>query len=223
MKNQKLNYYELKNANKRKNVKRRDVKMKKKTEVVFLLDRSGSMGGLEQDTIGGYNSFIEKQKKSNNDVNLTTVLFDNYYEVIHDRIDINEVKPLTGTDYYVRGTTALLDAIGLTIQKISKDAPNSKVIFVITTDGLENASREYTKDKISKLINSKKDWEFIYLGANIDAYQEGMSIGIKKSNISNYKANSKCTRIMYERLNDAVNCLYSEKELCSNWNHELEQ
>ena len=203
--------------------RRRYIKMKKQTEVVFLLDRSGSMGGLEKDTIGGYNSFIENQKKGNNDVRLTTVLFDNYYEIVHDRVDINEVEPLTSKEYYVRGTTALLDAIGLTIQKISKEAPNSKVIFVITTDGLENASREYTKAKISKMIGAKKNWEFIYLGANIDAYKEGMSIGIKKTNISNYSANSKCTRKMYQQLNDAVDCLCSEKALHSNWNDGLEE
>lgn len=194
----------------------------KKTEIVFLLDRSGSMAGLESDTIGGYNSFLERQRKLRGEVKITTVLFDSNYEFLHDGIDIKEVKPLTEKDYYVGSTTALMDAIGFTIQKISKRAKNSKVIFVITTDGMENASREFSRDKIKKLITSKKDWEFIYLGANIDAYQEGMSIGISRKHISNYKASGKCTRTMYNCLSDAVCKLANDEELDACWNHNLE-
>lgn len=194
----------------------------KKTEIVFLLDKSGSMAGLESDTIGGYNSFIEKQKKLKGEVTLTTVLFDSDYRLLHDGVDIKKVDKLTGRDYYVGGNTALMDAIGFTIGKVSRRAKNSKVIFVITTDGMENASREFTKEKINKLITSKKDWEFIYLGANIDAYTEGMSIGISKKHISNYQATGKCTKAMYRCLSEAVSALANDEELDTSWNKELE-
>lgn len=195
----------------------------KKTEIIFLLDRSGSMGGLENDIIGGYNSFIESQKKKGVKANLTTVLFDNYYEVIHDQIDINMVKHLTNREYYVRGTTALLDAIGITIKNMSNKVKNNKAIFVITTDGLENASREYNREMINKMIKEKNKWEIIYLGANIDAYQEGMSIGIKKRNISNYKADKECTKKMYKVLSDAIYDLCCNHKLSEKWNSDLEK
>jgi len=194
----------------------------KKTEIVFLLDKSGSMAGLESDTIGGYNSFLEKQKRLKGEVKITTVLFDSSLEFLHDGKDISDVKSLTEKDYYVGSTTSLMDAIGFTIQKISKRAKNSKVIFVITTDGMENSSREFTRDKVKKLITSKKDWEFIYLGANIDAYQEGMSIGISKKHISNYQATGKSTRAMYSCLSAAVSKLANEEELDTCWNQDLE-
>lgn len=194
----------------------------KKTEIVFLLDKSGSMAGLESDTIGGYNSFIEKQKKLKGEVTLTTVLFDSNYELLHDGVDIKKVEKLTEKDYYVGGTTALMDAIGFTIGKVSRRSKNSKVIFVITTDGMENASHEFTKEKINKLITSKKDWEFIYLGANIDAYAEGMSIGISRKHISNYQATGKCTKAMYSCLSDAVSALANDEELSIGWKEDLE-
>jgi Uncharacterized protein encoded in toxicity protection region of plasmid R478, contains von Willebrand factor (vWF) domain len=194
----------------------------KNTEIVFLIDRSGSMAGLERDTIGGYNSFIKEQKKLEGNVSLSTVLFDNNYEVLHDRIDIEKVKPLTEKEYFVRGTTSLFDAIGITINNISKSARKNKVIFVITTDGMENSSKEYTKEKINKLIKSKKDWEFLFLGANIDAYEEGTSLGIKKSHISNYKADSKTTNVMYECLAKTVSSLANDEELKEDWNADIE-
>ena len=153
-------------------------KTNEKIELVFLLDRSGSMGGLEEDTIGGYNSVLKDNK--NKDALVTTVLFDNQIEFLHDREDIKKIKDITKKDYYVRGCTALLDAIGITINKISKETKDRKVIFVITTDGLENASREYNRNQIKKMIEKRKDWEFMYLGANIDSYEEAGSIGIRK-------------------------------------------
>ena len=195
----------------------------KKTDIVFLLDRSGSMSGLEADTIGGYNSFIKEQKKIDGEVYLTTVLFDNEYEVLHDRVDIKKVKNLTNKDYFVRGSTALLDAIGITINNIKKKAKDHKVIFVITTDGMENASREYTKDKIKKMISQNKNFEFIYLGANIDAYSEGMNIGIDRKHISNYKASEKGTKSMFRGLSKAVYDCAMDMGVSESWKEEIEK
>ena len=178
------------------------------TELVFILDRSGSMGGLEKDTIGGYNSFIEKQQKEDGEANLTTVLFDHSYELLHDRVDIKKVSPLTGKEYFVRGTTALLDAIGITITKIGQklDAAAEaerpgKVLFVITTDGMENASKEYTADKVKSMIEHQKEkysWEFLFLGANIDAVKTAMSFGIDENMAVDFCADEAGVRLNYE-------------------------
>ena len=195
-------------------------KKNQEVEIVFILDRSGSMGGLENDTIGGYNSFIKSKKDLN--AKLTTVLFDNQIEVLHDRVDIKKVSKLTSKDYYVRGCTALMDAIGFTINKITPVAKDKKVIFVITTDGLENASKEYTKAKIKKMIEKRKDWEFLYLVANIDSYGEADSIGIRKERVSNYSASAKGTRKMFATLECAVGSIANGEELADNWNEELE-
>ena len=162
----------------------------KKLDIVFLLDRSGSMGGSESDTIGGYNSFINKERKNNTNSLVTTVLFDDNYEKLYDRVNISNIKKLTEEEYYVRGCTALYDAIGKTITEMDKNKPN-KVLFVITTDGLENASREFNKTNIKKMIESHKNYEFIFLGAGIDSYSEGESIGIRRENISNYSKSKK--------------------------------
>ena len=196
------------------------MKNKEKVEIVFILDRSGSMGGLEGDTIGGYNSFINSKRDL--DAKLTTVLFDNEIEILHDREDIKKVKKLTNKDYYVRGCTALMDAIGFTINKISKESEGRKVIFVITTDGLENASKEYTKSKIKKMIEKRKDWEFLYLGANIDSYDEASSIGIRRERTSNYKASRKGTRKLFQVLECAVGSIANNEELDDDWYKELE-
>ncbi len=195
-----------------------EIKMPKINEIVFLLDRSGSMGGLEEDTIGGYNSFINKHKKDL--ANITTILFDNKIEVLHDRKPISKVKKLTNKDYYVRGSTALLDAIGYGINTI-KDK-RKKVIFVITTDGLENASREFTKAQIKKMINERKNWEFMYLGANIDSYEEASSIGIRKERVSNYSASKMGTKKLFDALSCAVSSLECGEELAADWNKGLE-
>ena len=196
------------------------MKNKEKVEIVFILDRSGSMGELEGDTIGGYNSFINSKRDL--DAKLTTVLFDNEIEILHDREDIKKVKKLTNKDYYVRGCTALMDAIGFTINKISKESEGRKVIFVITTDGLENASKEYTKSKIKKMIEKRKDWEFLYLGANIDSYDEASSIGIRRERTSNYKASRKGTRKLFQVLECAVGSIANNEELDDDWYKELE-
>jgi uncharacterized protein YegL len=184
------------------------------TEIVFILDRSGSMGGLEKDTIGGYNSFLEKQKKIKGEANITTVLFDTEYEVLHDGVDLKKITPITGKEYYVRGSTALLDAIGRSITEIGSRLKNtseedkpSKVIFVITTDGYENSSHEYTYAKIKEMIThqqQKYSWEFIFFGANMDAVKEAAGIGIKAANAHNYEASPMGERIKYNMMNRAV-------------------
>lgn len=200
------------------------------TELVFVLDRSGSMAGLEADTVGGFNSLIKDQKNSEGRAFVTTVLFDTEFIYVHDREDIAKVEPLTEKDYVPRGCTALLDAVGMTIQHIAgihkyarpEDVP-SKTIFVITTDGMENASREYKYDTVKKLIKKEQEkygWEFIFLGANIDAAATAGSMGI--AHASNYKADGKGTRLMYGAVGKAVSCMRSCVPLEDNWNEEME-
>ena len=170
------------------------------TELVFILDRSGSMGGLESDTIGGFNGMLIKQKKEEGEANVTTVLFDDEIEVIHDRFPVDVVKPLTDEDYYVRGCTALLDAVGSTVKKVAniqkrlpKEMKAEKIIFVITTDGMENASQEYSYKMVKEMIEKqqKKGWQFIFMGANIDAAKEAENLGIRASHAATYRNDSK--------------------------------
>ncbi|MGA9227489.1 MAG: VWA domain-containing protein, partial [Mesobacillus sp.] len=170
------------------------------TEIIFLLDRSGSMAGLESDTVGGFNAFVKKQSELEGETILTAVLFDDEYEVLWNGIDAREVK-LTEKEYFVRGTTAMLDAVGKSIidvgyrlSKTSEDRRPSKVIFVITTDGMENASREFTYEKVKELIRHQQEkyrWEFIFMGANIDAAKEADSLGIDIENSYNFEASHK--------------------------------
>lgn len=201
------------------------------TELVFVLDRSGSMAGLESDTVGGFNSLIKDQKNSEGKAFVTTVLFDTEFIYVHDRADISTVKPLTEKDYVPRGCTALLDAVGMTIQHIAgihkyarpEDVP-SKTIFVITTDGMENASREFRYDTVKKLIEKeqkKYGWEFIFLGANIDAAATAGSMGI--AHASNYKADGKGTKLMYGAVGRAVRCMRESAPLAEDWNAEMEE
>ena len=208
----------------------------KKMELVFILDRSGSMSGLELDTIGGFNSVLEKQKKDRNgEVNVTTALFDNEYELLHSKIPIQEVKPLTEKEYFVRGSTALLDAIGKTISQVKAEQnklktkeKSGKVLFVIITDGMENASKEYTVNAIKKLISEQKEkenWEFLFLGANIDAIKTAESFGIEKSKAAQYKSDSTGTQLNYESINNAVEILRGSPsfELDDSWKKEIEE
>ena len=176
------------------------------TELVFILDRSGSMGGLESDTIGGFNGMLMKQKKEEGEVNVTTVLFDDAIEVIHDRFPLDVVEPLTDEDYYVRGCTALLDAVGSMVKKvenIQKRLPEEmkaeKIIFVITTDGQENASHEYTYKMVKEMIEKYQEtgWEFIFMGANIDAVKEASNLGIRKKRAVTYRNDSKGVQLNY--------------------------
>ena len=183
------------------------------TELVFILDRSGSMNGLEGDTIGGFNGMIAKQKAEGEKVNVTTVLFDDEVEVIHDRFPIDIIEPLTYKEYFVRGCTALLDAVGEAIKKIEnvqKHLPEAhkagKVIFVITTDGLENSSVEYTYNDIKRMIEAKKEcgWEFLFLGANIDAGKEAEKMGIARERAVTYENDHRGVALNYETVGKAV-------------------
>lgn len=195
------------------------MKKKQEMDIVFLLDRSGSMRGIEQDTIGGYNSYIESQK--NNNVKVTTVLFDDKYEMVTNREDIKNVKELTNETYYVRGCTTLLDAIGKTINYMDCQK-SKKVMFIITTDGLENASKEYNRSQIKELIEGHSNWEFMYIGADIDSYSEGSSIGIKRDNISSYKKDRKGVDTLFKAMSNVSDMFYEEKCIDSSWKNELE-
>ena len=184
------------------------------TEIVFILDRSGSMAGLEGDTIGGFNAMIQRQKREVGEAVVSTVLFDDQREVIHDRVDIRLLPPLTEKEYYVRGCTALLNAVGKAIRHIGnvhkyareEDRPE-KTLFVITTDGMENASRSYSYDRVKSMIQRQKEkygWEFIFLGANIDAAREAARFGIHADYAANYNADREGTAVVYETVTDAI-------------------
>ena len=188
-------------------------------DVIFLLDRSGSMSGIEKDTIGGYNSYIDSQRGKN--VKVTTILFDDKYEVLHNREDVDNIKKLTNKEYYVRGCTALLDAIGKTIREMEDKNPN-KVIFIITTDGYENTSTKYNKSQIKELISVHKDWKFMYIGADIDSYSEGRSLGIKDEFIANYKKTDRGISKLYNALTTASKLFYEEEIIDESWKNELE-
>ena len=189
-------------------------------DIVFLLDRSGSMSGMESDTIGGYNGYLKNMKKSN--AYVTTVLFDDKYEMITKRKDINETAYLTEKEYYVRGATALLDAIGNTINFMDKEKAD-KVLFIITTDGYENASCQFNKEQIKEMIKGHSKWEFMYIGADIDSYSEGQSLGIDKSNIANYIKDQKGIIKMYDAMCLASSSFYENDCLNSSWKQELDK
>ncbi|MCD4714757.1 MAG: hypothetical protein K8R73_15885 [Clostridiales bacterium] len=202
-------------------------------ELIFILDRSGSMSGLESDTIGGYNSMLKKQMDSAGEAFITTVLFDDEYELLHDRINLKGVRPITEKEYFVRGTTALLDAIGKSIQKIinvqrntSENEKAEKILFVVTTDGLENASREYSYAKIKAMIEhqkSKYGWEFIFLGANIDAVSEAEKFGIDSSRAAQYHNDKEGIELNYKAVSDAICELRSSKTLSSDWKSSIDE
>ncbi len=204
------------------------------TELVFILDRSGSMAGLEDDTIGGFNAMIRKQKGEPGAAVVSTVLFDNESTVIHDRVDIREVEPMTRREYCVRGCTALLDAVGGAIHHIGnvhkyareEDRPE-KTLFVITTDGMENASRRYTYDRVKAMIARQKEmygWEFLFLGANIDAAREAARFGIGADRAANYRADSKGTGVIYETVSDAIcHVRSSAAPLSADWKRKVDE
>ena len=203
------------------------------TELVFILDRSGSMAGLEEDTIGGFNAMIEKQRKEDGDCYVSTILFDNVSEVIHDRVDIQRIEPLTRDQYYVRGSTALLDAVGKAIHHIGnvhkyareEDRPE-KTLFVITTDGMENASRQYSYARVRDQIARQKEkygWEFLFLGANIDAAAEAARFGIDADRAANYHADRAGTAVIYEAMSDAVCAVRACRPMAAGWKRKVDE
>ncbi len=203
------------------------------TELVFILDRSGSMSGLEKDTIGGFNSMLEKQKKESGDAFVTTVLFDDKYELLHDRKDIKGINAITDREYYVRGSTALLDAMGTTINNIGKALSDAKeeerpgkVLFVIITDGMENSSREFSYEKIKEMVQHQKSkyaWDFIFLGANIDAIMTAGSFGINADMAVNFVSDSAGTELNYKVVSEAVSSFRKHKKVDSSWKEEIER
>lgn len=203
------------------------------TELVFIIDRSGSMSGLEADTIGGFNSMIEKQRKEEGECYVSTVLFDHETKVLHDRAKLSEIKPMTDKDYIVRGTTALIDAIGGAIHHIGnvhkyarpEDVP-ANTMFVIITDGMENASRRYSSDDVKKKIERQKEkcgWEFIFIGANIDAVETAARYGINAERAVNYNADIMGTRTVYEAVASAVCNIRNHKDVGEDWRREIDE
>ena len=203
------------------------------TEIIFILDRSGSMSGLEADTIGGFNSMIEKQKKADGEAMISTVLFDNVSEVIHDRVSVLDIQPMTDKDYTVRGCTALLDAIGGAIHHIgnihkyarAEDVPEH-TLFVITTDGMENASRHYNAERVKQMIERQKaryGWEFLFLGANIDAVETARHFGIGADRAVNYHSDSAGTQLNYEVLSEAICAVRGSVQLGADWKKRIDE
>lgn len=202
------------------------------TELVFVLDRSGSMAGLEQDTIGGFNAMIEKQKQGDGECFVSTVLFNSFSQVIHDRIKVSEVPKMTNKEYEVFGCTALIDAIGGSIKHISnihkyarpQDVPEH-TLFVITTDGMENASRIFRSGEVKKLIENKKKegWEFLFIGANIDAVETAQNFGIDEDRAVNYHADSLGTKVLYETMCEQITCVRNNNEIKSDWSARINE
>ena len=203
------------------------------TELVFILDRSGSMSGLEKDTIGGFNSMIEKQKREDGQALVSTVLFDNESVVIHDRLPLDRVPPLTEREYYTRGCTALLDAVGGAIHHIGnihkyarkEDVPE-KTLFIITTDGYENASRRYDYEKVRHMIQHEKEkygWEFLFLGASIDASAEAKRFGIEADRAVTYKCDAAGTALNYDVISEAVCHVRASRPLDAGWKSRIDE
>lgn len=203
------------------------------TELVFILDRSGSMAGLEADTIGGFNAMIEKQRKQDGECYVSTVLFDDISQVLHDRVKLSEIKPMTEDDYTVRGCTALIDAIGGAIHHIGnihkyarpEDVPEH-TMFIITTDGMENASHRYSSEQVKQMIERQKEkygWEFLFIGANIDAVETAARYGISRDRAVNYHADKEGTNVVYDTVADAVMHVRASNSLGAGWSKRIDE
>ena len=201
------------------------------TELVFIIDRSGSMAGLEADTIGGFNAMIEKQRKEEGECFVSTVLFDNISEVLHDRVRLSEISPMTDKEYTVRGSTALIDALGGAIHHIGnvhkyarrEDVP-AHTMFIITTDGMENASHKYSGERVKRMIQRQKEkygWEFLFIGANIDAVETAARYGIDRDRAVNYNADKEGTRVVYESVSKAVCNVRASAPLSADWSADI--
>ena len=204
------------------------------TELVFILDRSGSMAGLEADTIGGFNSMIERQKKESGRAYVTTVLFDSHWQILHDRLPLEKLRPMTERDYCVQGCTALLDAVGSTVRHIahihrySREADRpQRTVVVITTDGMENASRQYSYDQVKQLVEKEKTkygWEFIFLGANIDAAETAGRFGIERDHAADFISDAQGTAVNYDTLSKTISTLRScSAPLSADWKRDIEK
>ena len=202
------------------------------TELIFILDRSGSMAGLEGDTIGGFNSMLKKQKEQPGVARVTTVLFDNEYEVIHDRLDLAAVKPITDKTYFVRGSTALLDAIGRTIHKVDGVLESTelqyradKILFVIITDGMENASHAFTREQLASLVNQRREmgWEFIFLGANMDAIAVAQSYGIAQDRSRTYRNDPLGVELNFQAVSDAASHYRGSRSIPKDWDKKIRE
>ena len=203
------------------------------TEIIFILDKSGSMSGLEEDTIGGFNSMLKKQQKNDGVVLVSTILFDDESEVLHDRVPLKEVKPLTEDDYIPGGCTALLDAVGGAIKHISnvhkyarpEDRPE-KTLVIITTDGMENSSERYDYRKVKKMIDrqqEKYNWEFIFLGANIDAVETAKGFGIAPERAANYRSDRKGTKLNYDAMSSAISMMRCSVPISDEWRKDIDE
>ena len=196
--------------------------MKKKLDVVFVLDKSGSMSGSEEATISSYNEYLLKEKKNKFETKITTVLFSDKYNYLYEREKVSYVEKLTSKEYYVEGCTALYDALGSSILKMEKE-DTDKVLFIIITDGYENASREFDKKRIKTLIKKHSEWEFVYIGADIDSYATGGEIGIKKSNIANYKKDKTGTNLLFKAVGSFEDAMMCDTASSNSWKEELEE
>ncbi len=203
------------------------------TELVFILDRSGSMAGLESDTIGGFNAMLEKQKKEEGEAFVSAVLFSNDSTVLYDRIDVRRVEPMTEQQYYVGGCTALLDAIGSAVHHIAnvhkyareEDRPK-KTVFVIITDGLENASRRYSYDEVRRMVERQRErygWEFLFLGANMDAITAARRFGIREDRAVRYECDAPGTQLNYKVVSETIGCIRSGKKVSADWKDRIEK
>ncbi len=207
--------------------------MTNKVECVFILDRSGSMAGLESDTIKGFNSLLNKQREEEGEAIITTVLFDHAYEILHDRLNLKSIANITEKEYYVRGSTALLDAIGMTIEKIMnvqkatlKEHQSDKVLFVITTDGMENASRKYNYKMIKRMVEYQKKkyhWEFIFMGANMDAIDVANNFGIDANRAVNFHSDDQGTNLNYQAMNKVMSDFRTNDRIEDDWKKEVDE